>query len=166
MKHTLELLENAFDSLDEALRKYEEGEDFEPRAYKFAVLHFAHFLELLFKYYVSQAHPLLIYKNPFSKRIEQENTIGIWDAIQFLKNEGKAVSPELMKDLEWIKKLRNSIEHFKFEMDVREVRRTLGRLIRATEEFNSEVGLLNMQDHIATIYTIRMQHSPTNTKPP
>lgn len=37
--HELDLLENALDSLAEALSKFEEGEDGEHKAYKFAVLH-------------------------------------------------------------------------------------------------------------------------------
>jgi hypothetical protein len=148
MKHKLDLFENAVDSLNEALRKYEEGEEQGPRAYKFAVLHFAHFAELLFKYYVSKSHPLLIYKNPFSKKIDSEITIGLWDAIQFLRNEGRSISADLLKDLEWIKRLRNDIEHSRFEMDVRDVRRTLGRLIRATEELNGELNLIQLADHI------------------
>lgn len=148
MKHELGLLENALDSLNEALRKFQAGEGGDAHAYKFAVLHFAHSLELLFKYYVAQSHPLLIYKNPFSKNIESENTIGLWDAVQFLKNEGKTISTDLSKDLAWVKKIRNDIEHHKFEMNVHEVRRTLGRLIRATMEFSAEHDLLDLAQKV------------------
>lgn len=144
MKHELDLLENSIDSLREALQKYEEGSDQNISAYKFSILHFAHFIELLFKYYVTQSHPLLIYKNPFSKKIDNENTIGLWEAVQFLKNEGKKIDKNFNNDLEWIKKLRNQIEHHKFEMDVLEVRRTLGRLIRATNDFNNEHNLIEI----------------------
>lgn len=148
MKHELDLLENSLDSLNEALLKFQAGEEGNQRAYKFAVLNLAHALELLFKYYVTQAHPLLIYKNPFSKNITKENTIGLWDAVQFLKNEGKDISADLLKDLEWVKQLRNNIEHHKFEMNVHEVRRTLGRVIRATVEFNDEHGLIDLAKSI------------------
>ncbi len=148
MKHELGLLENAIDSLNEALRKFRAGENNDTRAYKFSILHFAHALELLFKYYVTQSHPLLIYKNPFSKNIGKENTIGLWDAVQFLKNEGKDISKDLSNDLEWIKSLRNNIEHHKFEMNVSEVRRSIGRLIRATMEFSSEYDFLDLQNKI------------------
>lgn len=148
MKHELGLLENALDSLNEALRKFQAGEVGDSHAYKFAVLHFAHSLELLFKYYVAQSHPLLIYKNPFSKNIERENTIGLWDAVQFLKNEGKTISPDLSNDLAWVKKIRNDIEHHKFEMDLHEVRRTLGRLIRAIMEFSAEHDLLDLTQNV------------------
>jgi hypothetical protein len=147
LKHKLDLLENAIDSLREALSKYEEGEIKGPSAYKFAVLHFSHFFELLFKHHVAQSHPLLIYKNPFSKKIEKENTIGLWEAVQFLKNEGVDISPDFDNDLAWIKKLRNDIEHYKFELDAIEVRTTLGRLIRATNELNDYEGLIDIHDH-------------------
>lgn len=100
MELKLDLLANAIDSLREALEKFEQGSDQKVRAYKFSVLHLSHFLELLFKYHVSQSHPLLIYKNPFSKNIAKENTISLWDAIQFLKNEGADFSADFNKDLE------------------------------------------------------------------
>lgn len=148
MRHELGLLENALDSLNEALRKFQAGEAGEARAYKFAVIHFAHSCELLFKYYVTKSHPLLIYKNPFSKNIDKENTIGLGDAIQFLKNEGKDISTDLHKDLDWVRQLRNKIEHHKFEMNVHEVRRTLGRLIRATKEFSDKHSLLQLAETI------------------
>ena len=148
MKHELDLLENAIDSLKEALSKYEDGSEYNISAYKFSILHFAHFFELLFKYYVTESHPLLIYRNPFSKKIEKESTIGLWEAIQFLRNEGKEIDKDFNNDLEWIKKLRNQIEHFKFEMDVIEVRRTLGRLIRATNEFNDEYELIIISSYL------------------
>jgi hypothetical protein len=142
MKHKLDLRENAISSLEEALLKYEEGSATNLSAYKFAILHFAHFFELLFKHYVTLSHELLIYKNPFSKNIAKENTIGLWEAVQFLKNEGKVISKEFNADLEWIKRLRNNIEHFKFELDAIEVRNILGRLIRAADEFVDENGLV------------------------
>ncbi|WP_210441135.1 hypothetical protein [Vibrio crassostreae] len=152
MKHKLDLLENAIDSLREALEKYEDGEAKGLSSYKFAILHFSHFFELLFKHYVTQSHPLLIYKNPFSKKIEKENTIGLWEAVQFLKNEGMEISKDFNDDLIWIKKLRNDIEHFKFELNAMEVRQALGRLIRATNEFNDEHGIIDVADYLGGVH--------------
>ena len=73
--HKLELLDNAFDSLAEALAKFQEGDAGEPRAYKFAVLHMSNFIELVFKYHITQKHPLLIYKEPFSKKLNKNKTM-------------------------------------------------------------------------------------------
>lgn len=52
----LDLLENAIDSLNEALAKYQDGLDGNEKAYKFCVQHLSHFLELVLKYYVTQSH--------------------------------------------------------------------------------------------------------------
>lgn len=147
-KHELDLLANAVDSFNEALSKYRAAESGDVPAYKFAIVHFSHFLELLFKYYVTQSHPLLIYKNPFAKDVERQPTIGLWEAVQFLRNEGHAFNPNFMKDLEWIKNLRNNIEHHKFTMDLREVRLTLGRLTQALLEFNDSVADFDIRDHV------------------
>lgn len=87
--HKLDLQENAVDSFNEALTKYWQGLVGDHKAFKFAILHLSHSLELLFKYYVSKAHPLLIYRNPFAKDLKKDNsTIGLWDAVHFLANEG------------------------------------------------------------------------------
>jgi len=147
--HTLDLLENALDSLAEALTKFEQGDNGDPKAYKFCVLHMAHFIELIFKHYITEKHPLLIYMNPFESNLKPEKarTIGLWEAVNFINNEEKdTVSGDFRKDLEWLKKLRNDIEHHKFEMDVATARTTIGRLFRAVLEFldyNSDVDIEN-----------------------
>ncbi len=134
--HELDLLENAVDSLSEALAKFEEGDGGEPKAFKFAVLHMAHFVELIFKHHIASKHPLLIYREPFSAKIDKNKTITLWEAINFINNEAAdTVSPALKKDLEWLKRLRNDIEHHKFKMEVPEARITIGRLFRSVMEF-------------------------------
>lgn len=144
MKQSLGLLENAADSFNEALRKVRDATYSDTRPYKFAVLHFTHAIELLFKHHVALAHPLLIYRNPFSKNLTKGGTIGLWDAIQFFSNEQKHLTPEMLEDLKWIKELRNNIEHFKFEMDTREARRAIGRLIRALNDFHEANGFTDL----------------------
>ncbi|MFZ8200461.1 hypothetical protein [Alteromonas portus] len=147
--HELGLLDNALDSMSEALSKFEEGEEGEHKAYKFAVLHLAHFIELIFKHHIASKHSLLIYKDPFSKKLDRNKTIGLWECINFINNEvPEAVSPELRKDLEWIKKLRNEIEHHKFTMDVLQVRSTIGRLFRSVMEFLMDHTELDIESHI------------------
>ena len=133
----LDLLENAISSLDEALVKFAAGRGGDAKAYKFCILHFSHFMELILKYYVTQAHPLLIYRNPFAKSLGDDAlTIGLPEAVQFLKNEGRDLPKKFVEDLEWLKRLRNQIEHHKFEMDADEVEETIGRLMNAFHEFD------------------------------
>jgi len=85
--HQLDLLENALDSLAEALSNYEEGENGEPKAYKLAVLHMSHFVELIFKYHVAEKHPLLIYKDPFRRNWIEQKRLRLWEAVNFINNE-------------------------------------------------------------------------------
>ncbi len=78
----------------------------------------------------------LIYKEPFAAKVDKNKTITLWDAINFINNEAAdTVSVGLKKDLEWLKRLRNEIEHHKFKMEVPEVRVTIGRLFRSVVEF-------------------------------
>ena len=130
--HDLDLMGNAIDSLVEALEKFEQGDKGNPKAYKFAVLHMAHFVELTFKHHITQKHPLLIYSRPFDEKLNTQKTIGLWEAINFINNEeAGVVSKEFRQDLNWLKNLRNQIEHHRFEMNVSEVRSTMGRLFRS-----------------------------------
>lgn len=146
----LDLFENAIDSLNEALVKYQEGKDGDEKAYKFCVQHLSHFLELILKYYVTQYHPLLIYKNPFARIINEESqTIGLFEAINFLKNEGHDISDKFEKDIKWLKKLRNNIEHHKFSMDVADVEETIGRLMSAVVEFDESHENIDLSSNIS-----------------
>lgn len=148
--HELDLLDNALDSLAEALVKYKEGrEDQNPKAYKFAVLHMSHFVELIFKYHLAEKHPLLIYTNPFAPKVDKNKTIGLWEAVNFINNEkSDALSKDFKTDLEWLKKLRNEIEHHKFVMDVDEVKTTIGRLFRSLMEFLEEYSDIDIASSI------------------
>lgn len=147
--HQLDLLENALDSLAEALTKFEEGDAGNLKSFKFSVLHMAHFIELVFKHHIAQKHPLLIYKDPFAQKVDKNKTITLWEAINFINNEAAGtISPELKTDLEWLKRLRNEIEHHKFEMDVPEVRITIGRLFRSVIEFLEEYSDVEIESHI------------------
>jgi regulator of protease activity HflC (stomatin/prohibitin superfamily) len=148
MKHQLDLLGNAVDSLNEGLHRFAAAREGDVRSYKFAVLHVSHFLELLFKHAVALQHPLLVYERPASKNVKKERTIGLWDAVNILNNAGVNLDKSLIKDLEWLKALRNDIEHYAFEMNVKEVRAAIGRIIRASEEFASATKLDPLSDSL------------------
>lgn len=151
MSHNLDLLDNAMDSLEEALKKFEEGDAGDQKAYKFCVLHMAHFIELIFKHHITEKHPLLIYTNPFVENLKPAaaKTIGLWEAVNFINNEEKdAVAGDFKKDLDWLKRLRNDIEHHKFEMDVPAARVTIGRLFRSVLEFLDSYGVVDVERRI------------------
>lgn len=135
--HKLDLYENALDSFNESLTRFKEGTGGNVKAYKSAIQHLSHSIELLFKSHIARIHPILIYKNPFTtKPLDRELTIGLWDAVQLLKNTGDPIGKAFEADLLWLKKLRNDIEHSRFDMDVPTARATMGRLVEAIKDFH------------------------------
>lgn len=149
-KHRLGLRENALDSLNEGLRKYVQGRDEDDvGAYKFAVLHFAHFLELLLKSAVAKEHQLLVYVTPAKDNPKGGRTIGMWEAWSILRNAGHSLDESLHADLKWLKALRNDIEHYEFELEVHQVRSSLGRVLRAAVELCDGVGLPAIRPAVA-----------------
>jgi len=144
------LLENATDSFNEALVQYQRAKDEDPAAYKHCISYLSHFFELILKYYVTQSHPLLLFKNPFAKKIDENSyTIGLNEAINFLMNEGREFPKEFLDDLEWLKKLRNNIEHHKFSMNVEEAKETVGRLVHAFNIFDAKNEKLELEKFIS-----------------
>ena len=53
-----------------------------------------------------------------------------------------------LSDLNWFKKLRNSIEHHKFVMDVNQVNDTIGRLVKAFDSEQERLGRLDFSSAI------------------
>ena len=74
--------------------------------------------------------------------------MGFGKPCQFLKNEGKEIDKQFFDDMDWLKKLRNDIEHHKFEMDVAQVRRTIGRLTKAMLDFNDAYAHIDLTEHV------------------
>mgnify|MGYP003664343330 CR=1 FL=1 len=149
-KHSLDLLENAVDSLEEALKKYNEGEAGNYKSFKFSILHLSHFIELIFKHHISSQHRLLIYKNPFAQNLDESKTISFWDSVNFISHETGEIGPntEFRRDLNWLKNLRNDIEHYKFEMEVDEVRETIGRIFLSLQEFLEFFTDIDLKDYV------------------
>ena len=143
----LSLLENAMDSLDEALKKYQAAQEDDPKAYKFCVLHLSHFFELVFKHHVAQISPSLVYKNP-TKITEKSITITLDEAVVILEKNGHQFCPNFRTDLNWFKKLRNSIEHHTFSMNLSQVNDTIGRLVKAFDSEQERLGRLDFSSVI------------------
>lgn len=148
MKHRLDLYGNAIDSLDEGLRRFRQGQYGDLRSFKYAVLHMAHFMELLLKHAVAQEHELLVLKNPATRNRATEATISLHEAVRILQNAGHDLQKDLVADLEWLKKLRNDIEHYSFDMDIRAVRQAIGRILRATSDFAHAASLTPLEESV------------------
>lgn len=184
MAYQLDIQENALDSFNEALAKYREGEAGKLSAYKFAILHMAHFLELVLKMYVQAQDANLVYASNF-RLLEKDAKAAGEDLLQHLlkqQAEGKHfpqpagsapaktilvanaldlarlerckvtgtpfVDQEFIEDIEWLKALRNNIEHFHFELEPKDVRLCLGRIVRRAEEFADDFSLFGLSDQV------------------
>lgn len=138
--YSLNLKENAISTLEEALLKLSDALDGDEKAYKFAILHFSSYVELLFKLYIQGIHELLVYQSVFKGKLNfnqdknKPKTITFWDAVNFIENEGKV---ELIsrKDLEWLKDLRNDIEHFEFDFSKQDAIKNIEKIYSAIESF-------------------------------
>lgn len=185
MDYELDIKENALDSFNEALEKFEQGESGNAKSYKFAILHASHFLELILKIYIISVDENLVFSKCYRyvakkakeektsileafEKITEENfdlkslivsdssphTITLDQALEFAKCEKckitgvNFVDTEFCSDIEWIKGLRNNIEHFQFKLEPKEVRLCLGRLVRGVIEFLDIFSLMDLESEI------------------
>ncbi|ELX2301358.1 hypothetical protein ACOZ7A_000177 [Yersinia enterocolitica] len=85
----MDILNNAIDSLNESLDKYDQGQAGNIRQHKFALLHFCHFMELALKYYLTTKNENLIYKKVYIyiKNKAKSEKISLSDAYDKLEDE-------------------------------------------------------------------------------
>ncbi|MFI0472206.1 hypothetical protein ACGLWX_05705 [Halomonas sp. HMF6819] len=58
------------------------------------------------------------------------------------------VDQDFIDDINWMKDLRNSIEHFEFEFTAKEVRLCVGRLVRGLVEFTDIFSLFDLDEEV------------------
>jgi hypothetical protein len=177
--------ENAIDSFNEALLKYEQGEGGDLKAFKFAISHLSHTIELVLKMYLQTLNENLIFNKCYQvvykrskadgvnlliafknlesdgydfngplKGVENLYTVNTTSALEIAKCElceitgANFVDKDFIEDINWMKDLRNSIEHFQFEYSAKEVRLCLGRLVRGLSEFNDAFSLFDLEQEV------------------
>ncbi|NGX90045.1 hypothetical protein GW579_23495 [Rahnella sp. Lac-M11] len=59
------------------------------------------------------------------------------------------VDKELLDDIDWMKHLRNSIEHYEFAFSIKDVRLTMGRLVRGLAEFTDIFSLYDLDKEVS-----------------
>ncbi|MCG8632461.1 MAG: hypothetical protein MI863_01470 [Desulfobacterales bacterium] len=127
-EYSLDLKQNAIDSLSESIRYYEQAVTDESK-YKFCIILFFHFIELLLKSCVEKINPLLCYKEPYSSNIHKAKTITWFQAIQIIVNSKNGFSKDLIVQIEILSKLRNNITHYKFEYKTSEIRKVIAVIV-------------------------------------
>jgi hypothetical protein len=90
VKLKLGLIDNACDSLNEALRKYKQGADGNVVAHKYVVVHLAHFAELILKGFVNSINEYLVYEKCFECLMKEVNSreVSIESVYDALMEEG------------------------------------------------------------------------------
>ena len=134
---SLSLLENAVDSLEEGLRKYQSAKKGNKRELKFCVLTISHFVELSFKHFITKINSNLIYENLYANNFKKNKTITMWEAINFYKNlksNSTQDKPYFIKNLDWLKKLRNEIEHNKFEISLDKAENKIAHVLSTMDD--------------------------------
>ncbi len=152
MKHKLSLFENAIDSLNESLSLFESAQTKGVDRYKFAILNLCHFAELLFKYFAYLIEPDKVL---FKTKHGEKKSIGLWKALEILDSNKAPIEKNLKDDLEWIKNLRNDIEHYEFTYSASEVELFSGRILNAVMKYSNEYSdielLWNINENLKTI---------------
>ena len=124
------LVENAKDSLAHAVEHLTGFEKPTPGDLKRAILDVAHVVELILKERVRRIHRAFIWENIDKYPSLKAQTIGTDKAVSRLLNlEGIALTKDSKKTLLTCRRIRNRIEHFEFEIELKEARVIVGRML-------------------------------------
>lgn len=83
---------------------------------------------------------------PHTVTVEQALSVAMCEVCKITGN--KFVDQDFIDDINWMKDLRNSIEHFEFDFTPKEVRLCIGRLIRGLAEFADIFSLFDLESEV------------------
>ena len=112
------IYENAIDSLRIGMEFFLKEDGYSSR--KHAILTVFHAIELLLKERLAQTNPLLIYKNIDTKITDDAMTVGVREALTRLENLGLGIPAEEKETIENIQRVRNRIEHHRYDHNEKE----------------------------------------------
>ena len=112
------IFENALDLLRIGMDFFLKEASYSSR--KHAILTLFHAIELLLKERLAQTNPILIYKNIDTKITDDAQTVGVREAIARLENLGLGLPTYEKKTIEDIQRVRNRIEHHRYDHGAQE----------------------------------------------
>lgn len=149
-----QLFDSTLASLNEGLMCWKQGEGGDKTRYQFAILHISRYFELSLKYAVFTMHPLLVFKKPFSKNLNEAATITPEEAFYIIKN-GKVDSlgdidfqEEEIKPLIELKKVRNALEHFVIDLKPEEVKEHIVLFLETASDLTSDRADIIFSEHL------------------
>ncbi|WP_424363079.1 hypothetical protein [Methylocystis parvus] len=122
------IYENAVDSLRIGMKFFLEERSYSN--HKHAILTLFHAIELFLKERLAQANPLLIYKNIDVKIADDSQTVGVREALARLENLGLGVPADEKKIIEDIQRIRNRIEHHRYDHSEKEDNATIAASLK------------------------------------
>jgi hypothetical protein len=130
----MDLLDNAYDFMNESLRAARSAEQ-RARAWKFAIVHIVQAIELLLKERLRLGHPVLIYENVD----KQKNTVSLGLAMTRITDAlGIQLTEKEVTSIEKARRWRDLMIHYEFELPVAEAKAIYSRLFEFATAFHAE----------------------------
>ncbi len=142
----MSLLENAYDFLNESLRSTVRAVE-RPDAWKFAVIHVAHAIELLLKAQLHAVHPVLIYQDIDRRK----QTVSMAQAVERITAIARIdLTEKEQRSIRKARLWRDTIVHYEFEMSPFEVEAIYVQLFEFLVRFHDDhTSFGALHDHIA-----------------
>ncbi len=130
----MSLLENAYDFLNESLKKTIEAKD-DPIAWKFAVVNVVQAIELLLKARLQAEHPVLIYQSVD----KPTKTVSMSEAVSRITAAARIdLTQREQRSIRKAQQWRDAIVHFEFEMSSYEVESVYVQLFEFVVRFHDD----------------------------
>lgn len=131
---SMDLIKNAENSMNHAVEHLEEGGS---NSFKYPILDTIHALELLFKEKLNKVNPAFVWQDVDKYPSINAKTVNIDTAINRLEKIVKIEFDEEKKiTIKRLKKIRNLIQHYKFEINLDEAKNLIGKVISIIIEFS------------------------------
>jgi hypothetical protein len=125
-----ELIENARDSLRQAVHTVAEQEFRGSVGFKRVIVNLAHAVELMLKERLRRIHPAFVWEKVDQYPSLDARTVSVVGALRRLENIGDvSFSAEDKKAVGSTRIMRNAIEHYEYTLDVAEAKRATGRTL-------------------------------------
>lgn len=149
------IFDNALDSLRIGFEFFERERSYSSR--KHAILTVFHAVELFFKEALFQTNPILIYKNIDARIADDSLTVGLRDILIRFENIGIRLPKDQVAAVERIQKIRNRIEHHRYDHNEEEDDLIIGEALKVILFFNEFVLERRLGDLLGAELVDRMQ---------
>jgi hypothetical protein len=127
------IYENAVDSLRIGFEFFKQDSSYS--SHKHAILTIFHAIELFLKERLSQTNSILIYKNIDTRITDDSPTVGIKDILVRFENIGIQLPKDQLVAIERIQKIRNRIEHHRYDHNEEEDKLVIGEALKVVLYF-------------------------------